>query len=150
MKKIAYAGWDRLAQLIPALGRPSVRQFVKFGTVGATNTLVDFGLYLLLTHSLHIFYLLANIFSYLIATVNSFYLNRRWTFRSNDPAWHKEMVKFVTVTGIGFGLNEGLLYFFVDRAHFHILTGKIFAVLIVLAWNYLLNRHWTFRKPQLP
>lgn len=125
--------------------RPTIRQFVKFGLVGALNTGVDFTVFTICVYGFRMHYLVANVAAFGVAAVNSYVLNRRWTFRNDDPRWHVQMVKFFVVLTIGFGLNELLLYFLVSRFAWSKIVAKLAVILVVLFWNYLVNRFWTFR-----
>ncbi len=127
--------------------RPLVKQFLKFGLLGALNTFIDYALFSVFTSFLGIHYLLANIFSFSIAVTNSFVLNRRWTFQSRHPGWQGEAVKYLTVYVIGLGLSELILYVFVDRFQLHQLVAKALTIMIVIGWNYGGTRFWTFRRP---
>src|ERR1700724_3908555 len=72
-----------LAALRRAVGKPVVIQFVKFGTVGVSNTLLTFLVYTLLLKAFGVWYLAASAIGFGVGTVNSFVLNRRWTFRGH-------------------------------------------------------------------
>ncbi len=126
-------------------GRPAVKQFVKFGLVGGLNTVIDYALFTTFFYVFHIHYLLANAMSFTIAVTNSYVLNRRWTFRSDNPRWHTEAIKFMVVNLIGLGLSESLLFILVDRLHIHQLIAKALAIIIVLFWNFIGTRFWAFR-----
>ena len=127
--------------------RPLVKQFLKFGLVGALNTFIDYALFSIFTSLLGIHYLLANILSFSIAVTSSFILNRRWTFQSRHHGWAGEAAKYLTVYVIGLGLSELILYVFVDRFQLHQLVAKALAIAIVIGWNYGGTRFWTFRHP---
>ncbi len=122
-----------------------VRKFVKFGLVGVVNTVIDLGLFVLLQRVLHVPYLIANIFAFAAAATNSYVLNRRWTFRSTAPDWHREITQFFAVTLSAFLANEGLLYLLVAHVHLPPVVAKLLAV-VTVAWNFLANRLWTFRR----
>ena len=47
--------------------------------------------------------------------------------------------------GCGLGINEGLLYLFVDGASLDKLIGQACATVIVTVVTFLVNRAWTFR-----
>ncbi len=125
--------------------RPMVKQFVKFGLVGLLNTTIDYTLFTAFFYVIHIHYLLANAMSFSIAVTNSYILNRRWTFRSDNPAWRTEAAKFLIVNIIGLGLSELLLFIFVESLHLHKLIAKAGAIAIVLCWNFAGTRWWAFR-----
>lgn len=144
-----------MKKIISAIGnhpliaeRPLVKQVMKFGMVGAINTFLDFGLYTAFVTVFHIHYLVANALSFCIALVNSFYLNRTWTFRQTGPHWRREAVKYLVVYVAGLIIGETLLFFFVDRLDLHKLIGKALVVAFVLFWNYFGIRFWAFRRHQ--
>lgn len=127
--------------------RPMVRQFMKFGIVGAMNTLIDYAIFSALVYGAHVHFLLANALSFSIAVTNSYILNRRWTFRSDNPNKTTEAAKFLAVNLIGLGMSELLLQLFVDRWSISKLVAKALAVVVVLCWNYFGTRIWAFRRP---
>ena len=73
----------RRLENLPALARhpsmPVVVQFVKFGIVGVSNTLLFFAVYTLLLKA-GMWYLAASGIGFTVGAVNGFLLNRRWTF----------------------------------------------------------------------
>lgn len=129
--------------------RPGLVQFVKFSLVGASNTLVDFAVFSLLIYGLNFHYIGANTLSFTTATTWSYLMNRRWTFRGHGGKVHVQYVKFIMVSAVGLGLTTVLLYLFIERLHLAKIVAKAIAVLIVLCWNFPINRIWTFRKPRL-
>jgi putative flippase GtrA len=133
-----------LALLRRALGRPVVIQFVKFGTVGVSNTLLTFLVYTLLLKVFGVWYLAASAIGFLVGAINGFLLNRRWTFKEHvgDAL---TPVRWGIVQGCGLGLNEALLYLFVDGAHLDKLLSQAFATGVVTVLTFLANRAWTFR-----
>jgi putative flippase GtrA len=54
---------------------PVVRQFVKYGIVGASNTIITLVLYSLFVE-IGVQYLIALVFAYLVGSLNSYLLNR--------------------------------------------------------------------------
>jgi putative flippase GtrA len=133
-----------LAALRRAVGKPVVIQFVKFGTVGVSNTLLTFLVYTLLLKVFGVWYLAASAIGFLVGAINGFLLNRRWTFKEHvgDAL---TPVRWGIVQGCGLGLNEALLYLFVDGAHVDKLLSQAFATGVVTVLTFLANRAWTFR-----
>lgn len=140
-----------MLERLPFAQRPLARQFVKFSLVGVTNTIWDFATYTALTRgwfgfSLH--YLQANFFAFFLSVLNSYYWNKRWTFRHEGTRHHVLFTKFFLVNLVTLGFYELLLYLLVDRAQLYDLAGKGVALLVMLVWNFGANRLWTFRAAQ--
>jgi putative flippase GtrA len=126
------------------LNLPLVAQFVKFGIVGASNTLLSFLIYTLLLKVFDVWYLAAAAIGFLIGAVNSFLLNRSWTFRGHVGDAFTP-VRWAVVQCCGLGLNEGLLFVFVKGVGLDELVGQAMATVIVTVATFSANRAWTFR-----
>jgi putative flippase GtrA len=124
-----------------------IAQFFKFGVVGVSNTLLFFLTYTLLLKGLGMWYLAASAIAFAVGATNGFLLNRRWTFREHvgDAL---TPVRWFVVQGCGLGLNEGLVYLFVDGIGLGKLVGQIPATVIVTVLTFFANRAWTFRIAQ--
>ncbi|MDW8106973.1 MAG: GtrA family protein [Armatimonadota bacterium] len=150
-----------------------VRQFLKFATVGVTNTAIDWGLAFFLTYYTPLPRLLGGAFVNLTglpfrpeaaavwftkvissgtATINSFIWNRRWTFCiRNKHARMRQFAKFVVVNIIGMLLNSTITTLLVrpflpDPPRLVFMACQATATAIVLFWNFFANRYWTFRS----
>ena len=77
--------------------------------------------------------------------MNSYLLNRAWTFRSRDPDRLRQGLQFLVVASIGAGLNASIMYVLHGRLHIHDLVAFVIATVLVMFWNFLVNRAWTFR-----
>ena len=126
------------------LSLPLLAQFVKFGIVGASNTLLSFLIYTLLLKVFGVWYLAAAAIGFLIGAVNSFLLNRSWTFRGHVGDAFTP-VRWAVVQCCGLALNEGLLFLFVKGAGLDELVGQATATVIVTVATFSANRAWTFR-----
>jgi putative flippase GtrA len=126
------------------LSAPVLIQFVKFGIVGISNTLLTFAVYTLLLKGFGVWYIAASAIGFVVGAVNGFLLNRRWTF-SGHVGDAFTPVRWGIVQGCGLGLNLGLLYLFVHDAGLDKLLGQACATAIVTVLTFLANRAWTFR-----
>lgn len=126
--------------------RRGIRQFIKFGIVGVSSTVIDWGIYLLLTRIFGIYYLMAKILSFGVAVLNSYIWNRRWTFRSNDPQKLRQFIKFLTISIVGLVLNSTIMFIAVDKLKYHDIIGLVLATGIVTIWNFLANKFYTFKS----
>ena len=139
-----------ISQLWKVKNAPTFRQFVKFGLVGLVNTAAHTTVYLLMSRVFSLPPLGANAFAFLVAVTVSFTFNRRWTFRSQDAKVQKQYTKFFMVSLAGFGWSELLLYFFHHQLGWHDLVALGASIVIVLFWNFTLNKFWTFRGVHSP
>jgi putative flippase GtrA len=135
---------SRVPGLAGRLASPVLVQFVKFGIVGVANTLLTFAVYTLLLKGFGVWYLAASAIGFVVGTINSFLLNRRWTFRGHicDAL---TPVRWGIVQCAGLGVNEGLLYVFVHEAQLDKLLAQAFATAVVTVSTFFANRTWTFR-----
>jgi putative flippase GtrA len=126
----------------PLIQRPGVRQFVKFGIVGASSSVINFGILNLLYHKAGFPLMSALTVAFLLSVCNGFIWNRRWTFkerRSHSP--QAQSLRFLAVNIVAFLLNNSIVTLIVahftssgggligDRSHFtqvlnDILTGQ--------------------------
>jgi putative flippase GtrA len=121
-----------------------VVQFVKFGIVGVSNTLLTFAVYGLLLKVFGVWYLAASAVGFIAGATNGFLLNRRWTF-SGHVGDALTPVRWAVVQGCGLAINEGLLYLFVHDAGLDKLLAQVFATAVVTITTFFANRAWTFR-----
>src|SRR5690242_7156089 len=97
------------------------RQVLRFGLVGGLNTLVDVlilnGLLLLFPTSSTSILLAYNSLAYSIGAVNSFLLNKYWTFGQRQRTTCKELVRFTLTTLCGIGWSSIILWFASNLLH---------------------------------
>ncbi len=122
-------------------------EMLRFGVVGATNTVIDLGIYIALTRSSafwagHI--VLAAAASFIVATIWSFLLNNFWTFRRDANALHRRGAKFFLVAAGGLGWNA-LILSALTAVHVHDILAKLAATAVVVCWNFALQKRWTFK-----
>ena len=120
-------------------------QFIKFCIVGFINTCIDIGIYFVLTRYAHLPILLANTISFSTAVVNSYFLNKLWTFNDKGKANPRQFVKFLGVSIIGLGINDAVVVILVKFGLFD-LFAKVGAVGISLVWNFIANKFFTFKE----
>jgi putative flippase GtrA len=127
-------------------------RFLKFATVGVIGTIIDFSVLNLLHKLAGMPVLTANIFSFSLAVLSNFTWNRLWTFpESRERPLIGQLGQFVLVNVVGLGINEAVLYlvlqairsFVGDPWNYNL--AKAFAIVVVLFWNYFINRLWTYR-----
>jgi putative flippase GtrA len=129
--------------------RRGVRQFVKFGIVGASGFIVNLIVFTLLqrvvpNHTAAGPYYAMYSIAFLSGGVSNYFLNRIWTFRSTGHAG-REAVQFLTVSVLA--LLVGLLVSFLvapSLGHGH--KTWFLATISGIVVNFFVNKYWTFRS----
>jgi putative flippase GtrA len=122
-----------------------ILKFLKFCIVGSTGMFIDFGTTWLLKEKVRINKYVANSAGFILAASSNFILNRIWTFESTDPRIAEQYGMFVFISLIGLGINNLIIYILHGRLKYNFYLSKLFAIVIVTIWNFLMNLLITFR-----
>lgn len=125
------------------------RRFRAFCVVGTIGFIIDAGLVQLLVTRFGVDVVLGRVASYLTAATVTWLLNRRFTFRvTARPASRAEWFKYVTVNGVGNGLNFGVYTVAVLTVEL-LATFPFLAVAmgsaVGLAFNFTLSKRLVFK-----
>lgn len=118
-------------------------QWLRFAVVGASNTLLSTAVFAALFH-LGVHYLLASALAFAIGALNSYTLNRRWTFRSHERR-APELARFIGVQAVGLGVNLTLLVALVEMAGIQHVFAQLLAFPAASVITFALSRQWAFR-----
>lgn len=121
-------------------------KFLKFGVVGGSGVIVDFGITWLLKERLKINQYAANTTGFICAVVSNYVLNRIWTFHSNDPEVVWQFGKFLLASLVGLAINNGIIYLLNERYKFNFYGSKLIATGVVTLWNFWANLTFTFKS----
>lgn len=132
-------------------------QFVKFGIVGVSNTVISYVLYsgsLILMRQLSLFskvdYLLAQIVAFMLSVLWSFYWNNKMVFTLNDGEERsiiKSLIKtYISYSFTGLFLNSILLILWVQIIGISEFIAPIINLLVSVPINFLINKFWAFKK----
>ena len=133
--------------------------FLKYALVGVSGTILDVGLFTLLVAvtplgETLLGHIIAATITFTIAVSNNYFWNSRWTFKEHARRDKKQFFQFFLVSIIGWALNTFFLTVF-STLFIHLFStltpllsalAKICASGIVLIYNFLMNRFWTFKK----
>ncbi|HTV72276.1 MAG TPA: GtrA family protein [Candidatus Acidoferrales bacterium] len=133
--------------------RQGVRQFVKFGIVGASGFLVNLVVFTVLQHYTPLderaarFPLLYSI-GFLAGGVSNYFLNRIWTFRATGDAL-LQGIQFLSVSAIALVVGLVVSHFttpYLGAGH----RTWFLATLAGIVVNFFFNKYWTFRPTAPP
>jgi len=139
------------------------QRFFRFAVVGVSGTVVDFSIFNLLSVAVGLPVIISSIGSFLIAVINNFIWNRVWTYpESKEMNLSGQLVKFSIVSVLGL-LIRTPLFAFIEKPVIYLsekfLGGFLpikpeiighnialaFVIIVVLFWNYFINRKWTYK-----
>ena len=147
-------------------------RFAKFFVVGTIGFIIDFGTLTFLVEvvdlpgivsensqfSETVGLIIANTISFTLAVLSNFTLNRYWTYpESRGKRKRVQLPQFTVVSVIGLILNNTILAlttplfgWLIDTTPFlrgsidGYVPAKILATVVVLFWNFFINRYWTY------
>lgn len=123
-------------------------QFVKFGIVGVSNTLISLAVYEVCVY-LGLHYLAANALGLVISVINAYYWNNRCVFGHGERktfAQHlRTYFKSLAAYGGTFVLDSCLLLFWVEALGVAESLAPVLNLLITIPLNFFVNKYWTFR-----
>jgi len=136
-----------------------VKQFSRFVVIGIINTGLDFlilNLEMFLTGITKGPYMLVqNAISFSIATTNSYFFNKYWTFQDKSKKEQaKKFSQFLIVSIGGVFINSSIVFIvttyvppsFGIQSVLWANLAKVFATGISLIWNFLGYKFWVFKK----
>ncbi|WP_342438267.1 GtrA family protein [Paenibacillus sp. FSL L8-0436] len=123
-------------------------QFLKFNAVGLLNTLIDFAVFTLL-HSLGMMNTPAQIISYSAGTANSFFWNKKVTFKdksqtSKDSFDRMQLVRFIILNLVVLGISVLLMHLLTDKFGVQVLISKVLVTFVTVIINFFGSRKWVF------
>jgi putative flippase GtrA len=141
--------------------RRETARFLKFAVVGVIGAVVDFGTFNLLTAGLRLNSILASGISFSAAVTSNFLWNRFWTYPDSrsKPVRH-QAIQFAVVNLVGLAIRTPIfavceraliraagqapLPAFLDPTQTARNVALAIAVVVVLFWNFGINRAWTY------
>ena len=140
-----------------------IKQAAKFGVVGVLNTLLSLAIIWIMTKKMGSAEATANLTGYIAGLINSFFLNRKWTFRSKGKVFGGA-VKFFLVFVVCYLLQFGVLLFLnhscPENPPLYSFFKPVLSVLkidslfyiqmvsmvVFTVANFLINKYYTFKK----
>ncbi len=131
-------------------------QFVKFGIVGLSNTIISYVIYvggLIFLQYFGIFpkvdYLVAQIVAFILSVLWSFYWNNKMVFvleKGKERSLWKALVKtYISYSFTGLFLNSILLVFWVQICNISEFIAPIINLLVSVPLNFVINKFWAFK-----
>lgn len=137
---------------------PIAYQFAKFAAVGTLNSLLDIGFLNLMilfgAEPAGSSFVFIKTISFFIATTNSFFWNKYWTFGATGAARAKETISFYVIAGIGVLINVGVASIVVNVinhptsifVNLWANVGALAGIGASFLWNFVGYKFFVFKK----
>lgn len=131
-------------------------QFVKFGIVGVSNTVISYVIYvgaLMGFKELNILsdidYLIAQVVAFVLSVLWSFFWNNKYVFKQEEGG-ERSVLRALMKTYVSYGftglvLNSILLILWVKVFHISEFIAPIINLLISVPINFVINKFWAFK-----
>ena len=135
--------------------RQTFKEFLQFGLVGVSNTIISYLLYvvtlLLVSKSgVKFDYIIANIVSWLLSVLWSFYWNNKFVFKKEEGEkrniWAALFKTYVSYGFTGLILNNILSVLWVSVLHISKMLAPIINLVISIPINFFMNKLLAFGK----
>lgn len=141
MKKLGVENVDDLRQLII--------QFIKFGLVGVSNTVVSMVIYYLFLWIDEDLYMIGSVVGTVLSILNAFIWNDLFVFTGNPKDLKSVMIR-LGKTYVSYGgtslLSNVLLWLEVTLFAVSKVWAPVVNLLVTIPLNYLINKFWTFKR----
>lgn len=121
-----------------------IKKFIKFCITGTLNTMVHLLAFTVFNEILQIDPTIAQACAYTVATVNSYIINKNWTFNKKKGYNKSEMFKFALVNLLSLSLSSAGMYIFHKELGINEYICQIPIACITIMINYFGNKIFVF------
>lgn len=152
MKKIITVVFEKLHIKVSEEKIETLAQFIKFGLVGLSNTLLSYAIYLLTLLILSPLklswdYFVASFLSFVLSVLWSYFWNNRFVFKQDSKKrsfWKSLFKTYLSYAFTGIILGNILLYVWVALLGIPKTLAPLLSLVITVPLNFLLNKYWAF------
>lgn len=120
-------------------------QFIKFGFIGASNTLISTAVYYLFVWVDPKLYFIGNVMGWVVSVFNSFFWNNRFVFRDSEFSWLQKLIRTYVAYGGSFIVGSILLALQVQVLGVSEWIAPWINMVITIPLNFVLNKFWAFK-----
>lgn len=130
-------------------------QFVMFGLVGVSNTLISYLINVGILLALRPLgfswdYIVANIVAFILSVLWSFFWNNKFVFKTEDgkkrSIWLPLLKTYVAYGFTGIVLNNVLSWLWIDILNVSKFVAPLINLIISVPLNFILNKLWAFKN----
>ena len=125
------------------------KRFIKFGITGFINTGVDWLAFTILCEIFNMRPRHAQIIAHALAIINSYIINKNWTFKNNKTRGlnynYIELIKFLIIQGTSLIIGYAGMYILHDNIGLNEYLCKALISCVTLVINYFGNKLFVFK-----
>lgn len=129
--------------------KKAIIQFIKFGTVGAINTVLSYAITNGAYYLLHLHEQISNIIAFVITVFISFMLNGKFVFTENKEErnfWKSLLKVYASYSITGVFLTAILLYIEEELLGIPHYIATLMNLLVTIPLNFILNKFWAYKE----
>jgi len=123
-----------------------VLQFIKFGLVGLSNTILSLAIYYLVVWMNPAYYQVGNALGWIFGVLNSVIWNKKFVFTDSSERFIKILGKSYLAYGGSFILTLVLSYIQIEWIGISPFLAPLFCLIFTIPINFMVNKFWAFRK----
>lgn len=124
-------------------------QFIKFGTVGAINTVLSYAITNGAYYLLHLHEQISNLIAFVITVFISFMLNGKFVFTENKEErnfWKSLLKVYASYSITGVFLTAILLYIEEELIGIPHYIATLMNLVVTIPVNFILNKFWAYKE----
>ncbi|MFR2835938.1 MAG: GtrA family protein [[Clostridium] nexile] len=124
-----------------------IKQIMKFGVVGGSAFVIDYGIMIFLTEIFHINYLISSGISFAVSVIFNYVMSVKWVFEVEENRDKKqEFALFVVLSIMGLGINQLIMWLAVEKFGVFYMISKICATIVVMVYNFVTRKLFLEKK----
>ena len=129
-----------------------LKQFVRFGLVGALGTATNIGVFSLAIKYITLSPTIGSALGFMLASMQNFAINRIWTFSlrgRNRVRFFKSYLRYITINLVGFAANVAVLNLIINEIGYdYSIEGQLAGIISGMGFNFVLSKLFVFSRPR--
>lgn len=125
--------------------RERIVEMIKYGFWGVVSVAINLVLFYLL-HHIGVHYVIANIVSYIIAVLCSYYFNKHWVFQQAGSSQSEAAkgLKYFAMRGVSVAVDSGLMIFLHEICGLNVTVSKALDSVIIIGSTFVISKLFIF------
>ena len=132
---------------VPPAQEKLLVQIFKFVIVGGTATILDWIIYFILYKFVHMEPIIGNLIAFGVSVIYNYWASCKYVFEvTKEKSKTRLLIEFFIFAFIGLGINELLIWIFVNQLKWNAMIVKILATIIVMVFNFITRKKFLEKK----